>query len=263
MVSLLGIPWDGSSSFMQGAAEGPIALRNALHSPSSNLTTENGINLDNHPALHDQGDISFHTDQAWHETITDTVAGLLAQNHRVMSLGGDHSITYPLVKAYSKQYDNLTILHLDAHPDLYDNFEDNPHSHASPFARIMEAGLASRLVQVGIRTMNTHQQQQADRFGVEVFDMRRWQAYKSVSIQGPVYLSVDLDVLDPAFAPGISHHEPGGLSTRELIEIIQQVAAPIVGADLVELNPSRDINGVTAMTAAKVLKEILGNMLPQ
>ncbi|MEM8486794.1 MAG: agmatinase [Bacteroidota bacterium] len=261
MVSLLGIPWDGSSSFMQGAAEAPAALRTSLHSPSSNLTTENGLNLDNHPTLHDQGNIDFQTGHPWPETISATVAKLLSENHRVVSLGGDHSITYPILKAYSTQYENLTILHLDAHPDLYDNFADKPLSHASPFARIMENGLASRLIQVGIRTMNAHQQQQADRFGVEIFDMQNWQAYKSLSIEGPVYLSVDLDVLDPAFAPGISHHEPGGLTTRELISIIQNIPVPIVGADLVELNPSRDINGVTAMTGAKILKEILGNML--
>ncbi len=253
MVSILGIPWDGSSSFMQGPAKAPAAIRAALHSPSSNLTTENGINLDNHPALQDSGDVAFTADKPWLTHIEEAVAGRLAQNHRVVSLGGDHAVTYPVVKAYGQHYSNLTILHLDAHADLYDNFEGNKHSHACPFARIMESGLASRLIQVGIRTMNAHQQQQVERFGAEVFDMRTWQDYKSLAIEGPLYLSVDLDVLDPAFAPGISHHEPGGLTTRELIQIIQDIPVPLVGADIVELNPTRDINGMTAMTAAKVL----------
>lgn len=246
---------------MRGPAEAPAAIRAALKSQSSNLTTESGINLDNHPDLHDSGDIPFSTDKPWLAQIEEEVSRLLAQNNRVVSLGGDHSITYPVIKAYGQHYSNLTILHLDAHADLYDNFEGNKHSHACPFARIMESELASRLIQVGIRTMNAHQQQQAERFGVEVFDMRTWQNYKSIAIEGPLYLSVDLDVLDPAFAPGISHHEPGGLTTRELIQIIQDIPVPLVGADIVELNPTRDINGMTAMTAAKVLKEILSNML--
>ncbi len=261
MVTLLGVPWDGSSSYLQGAALAPTAIREALHSPSSNLTTENGINLQDHPKLQDHGDIQFSASTPWNETVEQETTSLLVDNHRVLALGGDHAITYPLVKAHHAKYGELTILHLDAHPDLYDDFEGNPYSHASPFARIMESGLARRLIQVGIRTMNAHQKQQAARFGVEVFDMQHWEGYQSLTLESPVYLSVDLDVLDPAFAPGISHHEPGGLSTRELLHIIQHLPVPVVGADIVELNPTRDINGVTAMVAAKVLKEVLGNML--
>ena len=121
--------------------------------------------------------------------------------------------------------------------------------------------MASRLIQVGIRTMNPHQQAQAERFGVEVIDMRAWQPGLQVNLHGPVYLTLDLDVLDPAFAPGVSHHEPGGLSTRDVIRLVQGLRAPIVGADIVELNPGRDPIGITAMAAAKLLKEIAGSML--
>jgi arginase family enzyme len=152
-------------------------------------------------------------------------------------------------------------LHLDAHPDLYDELEGNRYSHACPFARIMEEDLVVRLVQVGIRTMNPHQRAQAERFGVEVIEMRDWPPGPVFDFDGPVYLSLDLDVLDPAFAPGTSHHEPGGLSTREVLGLVQNLRAPIVGADIVELNPVRDPVGITAMAAAKLMKEVLALML--
>jgi arginase family enzyme len=126
----------------------------------------------------------------------------------------------------------------------------------------MEKGLAQRLVQVGIRTMNRHQKEQVERFGVEVIEMKDLERANSIEFVAPVYISVDLDAIDPAYAPGVSHHEPGGLSTRELIRIIQSVRAPkFVGADIVELNPERDPLGITAMVAAKVLKEIAARML--
>ena len=125
----------------------------------------------------------------------------------------------------------------------------------------MEENLVTRLVQVGIRTMNPHQRAQAERFGVEINEMRDWQPGTVIEFDGPVYLSLDLDVLDPAFAPGTSHHEPGGFSTREVLGIIQNLRAPVVGADIVELNPVRDPLGITAMAAAKLLKEVLALML--
>lgn len=150
----------------------------------------------------------------------------------------------------------MNILHFDAHPDLYDEFDGNPLSHASPFARIMEAGHARRLVQVGIRTLNRHCQEQAQRFGVEIVPMRDF-APNAVPIpEPPLYVSIDLDALDPAFAPGVSHHEPGGLSVRDILSVLHRVPGPIVGADVVEYNPARDVNGMTAVVAAKLIKEL-------
>ena len=129
------------------------------------------------------------------------------------------------------------------------------------FARIMERRLAQRLVQVGIRTLNAHQAQQAARFGVEIISMRHIEKLAGLSFDGPLYISVDLDVFDPAFAPGVSHHEPGGMSVRDVLNVIQSVRTPIVGADIVEYNPVRDEHGRTAMVAAKLLKEIAAAML--
>lgn len=211
--------------------------------------------------MSDAGDVPLSAGPRARDEIESAVAEVLAGGWRPLALGGDHSVTYPLIRAMSRSYPALTILHLDAHPDLYDEFEGDRFSHACPFARIMEEGLASRLVQVGIRTLNPQQRRQAQRYGVELIDMRSWEAGVRPRVEGSVYLSVDLDVLDPAFAPGVSHREPGGLSVRDVLSILQQLSGTLVGADVVEYNPRQDIGGVTSVVAAKVVKEIAGRML--
>jgi agmatinase len=173
-----------------------------------------------------------------------------------VSLGGDHSVTVPIVKVLAVAHGPLEILHFDAHPDLYDDFRGNRRSHASPFARIMEAGLARRLVQVGIRTLNRHQREQAARFGVEIIPMSDFSLGAVPRLHAPFYVSIDLDGFDPAFAPGVSHPEPGGLTVREVLAVIARQSATLVGADIVELNPDRDVNGLTAVLAAKLVKEL-------
>jgi agmatinase len=246
---------------MRGSALAPHRTREALHCGSSNLCAENGIDLGAEPRFRDLGDLELTRGTIVLKQIEEAIISFIEQDVYVLSLGGDHAITYPIIKAYSQKYDNLNILHLDAHPDLYGELEGNRYSHACPFARIMEEGLAMRLVQVGIRTMNPHQLAQARRFGVEVIEMRRWNPPITFAFEGPVYLSLDIDVLDPGFAPGVSHYEPGGLSPREVIQIIQSLQVSIVGADIVEFNPKRDTSGMTAMVAAKFLKEIAGKMI--
>jgi arginase len=222
--------------------------------------TELGVDLGTAGAFSDPGDIDLRDADAF-ATIERCVGAVLENGERPVSLGGDHSITYPIVKAFSRRYPELTIVHFDAHPDLYDSFEGNRLSHACPFAQIMEERLAKQLVQVGIRTMNRHQHEQAVKFGVEVIEMRSLPAYERLKVRGPVYVSFDMDVLDPAFAPGISHREPGGMSVREAIAHLHAIEGTIVGADIVEYNPVQDISGITATAAAKILKEILGKMI--
>ncbi|KKL88424.1 hypothetical protein LCGC14_1924810, partial [marine sediment metagenome] len=167
----------------------------------------------------------------------------------------------PILKAFYKIYGQIDVVHIDAHADLYHEFEGDRYSHACPFARIMEDKIASRLVQIGIRTLNTHQKNQAEKFGVEMLEMKNFEINRLPKYDHPIYLSLDMDCLDPAFAPGVSHHEPGGLTTRQLLHILQKINVPIIGADIVEYNPNRDLNGMTAMVAAKVVKEIAAQML--
>jgi agmatinase len=178
-----------------------------------------------------------------------------------LALGGDHAVSLPLLRAYGKAYPGLTVLQIDAHSDLYDERDGDRSSHACPFARALEEGLIGRLVQIGIRTLTPHLRAQAARFGVECIEMRHWRADTPLNLSGPLYVTLDLDALDPAFAPGVSHHEPGGFSTREVLRIIQELPVAPIGADIVELNPVRDPLGITAMLAAKLLKELLAQML--
>jgi len=261
-VALIGILSDANSSFMRGAASAPPAIRRALHGGSANLCSELGIDLKDNPHFVDAGDHRVADDRESFLAIESVIGKILDRGAMPLVLGGDHAITYPVLKAVCSVHGAVNILHFDAHPDLYADYEGNPYSHASPFARIMENGLCKRLVQVGIRTLNGHLRTQAGRFGVEVHEMRSLDLDAiGMDFEGPVYISFDLDALDPSCAPGVSHHEPGGLSVRDVLHIIQRLPNGIAGADIVEYNPRRDINDMTAMVAAKLLKEFAGRML--
>ncbi|MDA3789287.1 MAG: agmatinase [Desulfobacula sp.] len=260
-ICILGIGFDQNSSFQKGASLAPNRIRESYFSESSNLWSEKGLDLGSVKHLYDLGNIDFKIGMDDFNHITNSVKAVLDQRNHLICLGGDHSITFPVIKAYAQKYDCLNILHLDAHPDLYDSLEGNIYSHACPFARIMEKKLAKRLVQAGIRTMTGHQREQAQKFGVEVKEMKdgiNW--LDDLEFDGPVYLSLDLDCLDPAFAPGVSHHEPGGMTTRQVIDIIHRLKGKIIGADIVEYNPDRDLGSMTSMVAAKLLKEIIARI---
>ncbi len=265
MPTLLGIPFDANSSFLRGPSHAPAKIREALHCDASNSWSESGVDISAPAAYTDAGDLQLHDSKLKvaqdFAMIDEAIEKLLANGAQPVSLGGDHSITYPILKAFSRHHPSLTIAHFDAHPDLYDQFEGDRLSHACPFARIMEEHLAKRLIQIGIRTLTKHQREQAEKFGVEILQMSRLPACDQLKIQGPVYVSFDLDVLDPAFAPGISHREPGGMTVREAIAHLHAIEGTIVGADLVEYNPEQDVAGLTATVAAKILKEILGKMI--
>lgn len=260
-VTILGIPYDESSSFLRGAALAPRRIRDAFLSGESNTSTESGRDLNLETRLVDGGDLALSGKSMAIDEIERQAKARLQNSEALLALGGDHSITYPLLRAYTGQFSQLNLLHFDAHSDTYDEFQGDRFSHACPFARIMEEGLVSRLVQIGIRTLTPHQRQQVARFGIEVVEMKDFSPDLRIDFQGPVYLSLDLDALDPAFAPGVSHHEPGGLSTRDVLRIIQRLNAPLIGADLVELNPIRDVSGITAAAAAKFVREISDRML--
>ena len=261
--TLIGVPYDASSSFLAGTAQAPPLIRQALHSDAGNSWTEGRIDLSLPGALDDAGDLALANvrGEADRLAIEDGIRAVLERGGRPIVLGGDHSISYPVLRAIRAWHSRLTILHVDAHADLYDVFEGDRYSHACPFARIMEEGLATRLVQMGVRTLDPHQRAQAARFGVEIIEMKDWRAGLELALAGPVYLSLDLDALDPAFAPGVSHQEPGGFNTREVIDALLTLKANLVGADVVEFNPRRDVGDLTANLAAKLVKEIAGLML--
>jgi agmatinase len=252
-ITLLGIPTDQHSSFLRGPAQAPSAIRAALASPHGNAATECGLEIGHDLLLVDAGDVAIAEDDGDDDRIRAAVAACAG---RIIALGGDHAISFPVVETLAARYGAFDILHFDAHPDLYDELDGDRRSHASPFARIMEGGHARRLVQVGIRTLNRHCREQAARFGVEIIEARHLRDDWRPRFERPLYVSIDVDALDPAFAPGVSHHEPGGMSVRQIVNILLDLDVPIIGGDVVELNPTRDVNGITAVVAAKLVKEL-------
>jgi arginase len=260
-ISLLGIPHDDNSSFMKGPAEAPPLIRKEFHSDAYTSWSEAGFDLSVPSRIVDHGDIRFDSGGDPWDLIERGVERALESGDPLICLGGDHAVTHPIMRAVRRRHAELTIVHIDAHPDIYHAYEGNPRSHTSPFARIMEERLADRLIQIGLRTINDHHREQFRRFGVDVIEAGRVGQAPSLNLAGPVYLSMDMDALDPAFAPGVSHREPGGLSTRQVIDLIHAIDQPIVAADIVEYNPHCDISNLTALAAAKLLKEIAGMML--
>ena len=257
-VRLIGLPTDSHSSFLRGAAAAPPLVRAALRSDHSNMAAESGLELDVDIAVEDAGDLPLEESEQDPERISDAARRSAESGAVSIFVGGDHMVTFPIVAGLADVHGPVNILHFDAHPDLYEDFGGDPLSHASPFARIMERGFAKRLVQVGIRTLNSHCREQVKKYGVEVIEMRDFAPDRVPVQEAPLYISIDLDALDPAFAPGVSHHEPGGLSVRDILAVLHRVQGPIVGADVVEYNPARDINGMTATVAAKLVKELCG-----
>lgn len=255
-IIIQGINWDTKSSFQKGPAKAPDLIRKALHSDSMNLCTENGVTIENNTVT-DKGDFIIKD----YFDITLTTKKHINAETKVFSLGGDHSVTFPIIKAFNEYYPKLDILHIDAHADLYHDYDGDPYSHACPFARIMENGFAVKLVQVGIRTLNPHQAEQAKKYDVEIHEMRNLNLDTIPKFNNPLYISLDMDGFDPAFAPGVSHHEPGGLTSRQVINLIQSIDSEVVGADIVEYNPDRDFQDMTAYLAAKMMKELLGKMM--
>ncbi|XP_057455377.1 arginase, mitochondrial-like isoform X2 [Lotus japonicus] len=275
--SLLGVPLAHNSSFHQGSAFAPPWIREAIWCDSTNSTTEEGMDLRDPRVLTDVGDIPVQEirdcgvdDNRLMKVIGEAVKLVIDEDPlRPIVLGGDHSISFPVVRAVSEKLGGpVDILHFDAHPDLYHDFEGNYYSHASPFARIMEGAYARRLVQVGIRSVTNDVREQVKKFGVEQYEMRTFSRDRHLlenlklgeGVKG-VYVSIDMDCLDPAFAPGVSHHESGGLSFRDTMNILQTLQGNIVGGDVVEYNPQRDtVDNMTALVAAKFVRELAAKM---
>ena len=287
----------------------PVADHAANEELATVLAREQDMTMPSAYNVIDLGDLEFDKEderdpEVFFNSIVELATMLNAKNITPITLGGDHAITYPLFYGLAtsarKNIGHIdsgsttggdwveegddgessilpAIVHFDAHPDMYPDFEGNKYSHASPFARIMESKLTSKITQYGIRCGNVVQnnflrdypfvdQVTMDQFHAMTPSERERSIYNAIrhsrhtsELRAKTYLSIDIDVLDPSFAPGISHHEPGGMSTRDLLHMIQSIPnnTHFMGADIVEYNPSRDVNGVTAMVAAKILKEVI------
>ena len=150
MISIIGVPTDINSSFISGASKAPSIIKNQFNSNATNKFSENGCDLETMDKWIELGNLNIENQDKVFELISDTIQKELMDDKYCISIGGDHSITYPILSAYNKFFPKINIVHFDAHPDLYENFEDNPFSHASPFARIMENNLAKSFFNLDI-----------------------------------------------------------------------------------------------------------------
>ena len=257
-VTLLGFSWDASSSYARGAAHGPAVIRTVLRTDASSPYSLNGTDTTQAVTAEDFAGLPTEAGEA-RMAIEARVAEAL-ETGAPLSFGGDHSITYPILRAMRARYGKLNILHIDAHTDLYDEFEGDRYSHASPFARAFEDECVNALVQVGLRSVGPNERRFGESRGAVMLGADELDAIPFEKLTAPLYVSIDLDGLDPAFAPGVSHPEPGGLSTREVLSILKQLPTAPIGADIVEYNPERDVGLATAHVAARLAKELIATM---
>lgn len=275
----LGVPWDVSSSYRRGSAKAPDKIREATSGDLYNPYTEIYVDIINKWQIFDGGNVQFpsHDVIQARDEIFKTLKPLYnaIKDTKFLFIGGDHLITFfcihSLVKLGVFQDRTVGILYFDAHPDLYEHYEGNRYSHACVLRRIIEETPIDpkNVIQVGIRAGTPEQREFSNKYGITTIyckELRRkGMEETSYLIQDfsqtvdQIYLSVDLDILDPAFAPGLGNPEPAGLSIRELVDLIQELAGlPIVAFDIAEYCPVFDNSNITAFAAAKVIKEILG-----
>ena len=274
-VAMLGIPYDGGVSYRTGARFGPRAVREQ----SSLIRPWNPV-LKVHPferlRVADCGDVDVVpiSIERTHEAIERKIDVVLAAGARPLSIGGDHSITLPLLRALARRHGPLAVVHFDAHPDTWDEYFGSKLFHGTPFRRAIEAGAIDpkRMIQVGIRGPLYGPEDFAyhDEHGIEVVRIEAikerglpWAAERLARLRGmPLYCSFDIDACDPAYAPATGTPEVGGLSAWEALSLVRALAGTtLVGADVVEVCPPYDGPGqITSLLAANLAFEILGVM---
>lgn len=259
-VVVIGLPTSRNSSYLRASPDAPARVAAAVLREEGNPYAENGVDVSNRSVVKYLGALALETDDEF-ERIRRVSREAFGLGKLPLFIGGDHSVTYPVIAGLHDVHGPVDIVHVDAHPDLYDELDGNRLSHASPFARILEHGYGRSLTQYGIRTLTPHQREQVTRFGVTCHEMRTHRQWPRPRTSGPVYVTLDLDALDPAFVPGVAHQEPGGLSVREVLDVLGWIDAPVIGGDVVEYHPSRDIQGTTAILAAKLVRELAARMV--
>lgn len=271
-VGVLGVPFDSGVSFRPGARFGPSAVREASRLLQG-YHQFHGIEPFGAQQVADLGDVTanpFNIAEAI-DAIEQAARAWIAEGTRLVAIGGDHTIALPLLRAVTGVHGPVALLHFDAHLDTWDTYFGAPYTHGTPFLRAHEEGLLLRdhLCHIGIRAP-LHEpgdlvRDESIGFGIiSAFDVAN-RGVAAVIEQlrdriggAPVYVSVDIDVLDPAHAPGTGTPEVGGLTSRELLQILRGLSdLDIVGADVVEVAPAYDWAGITAIAAAQVVYEMV------
>ncbi|MXQ53032.1 agmatinase [Shimazuella alba] len=260
---LYGMPMDWTVSFRPGARFGPARIRESslVHEEYSHYLERELTEI----KYYDAGDIplAFGNPEKSIQQIGDFVSQILALEKVPIGMGGEHLVTWPVVEQVAKKYPDLAVLHFDGHADLRTDYEGEIYSHATPLYKISQLIGGENVYQFGIRSMTKEEVAYTKTAGIHFFPFDVLDPLQQVlpTLAGrPVYITIDIDVLDPAHAPGTGTPEPGGITTRELLSSIHAIAksdVEVVGADLVEIAPAYDPTEKTPITAAKIIREML------
>ncbi|MDA8312200.1 MAG: agmatinase [Actinomycetota bacterium] len=272
-IAVLGAPFDGGTSYRPGARFGPVAVRTASRNIRPAYHPELGISPLHHVQVVDAGDVPANPFQLTVaiDQIRDHAREVLANGSRLVTIGGDHTVALPLLRAVHERHGPVALVHFDAHLDTWDTYFGSPVTHGTVFRRAFEEGLLieDRSVHVGTRgpVYDALDLRDDAAFGfqiVRVGDIDRVGLAETVATirrrvgDAPVYLSVDIDVLDPAFAPGTGTPEMGGMTSRELLHLLRGLEGmALVSGDVVEVAPAYDHAEVTALAAATIVFDVI------
>ena len=258
---IIGVPFDSTTSYHSGARLGPIVVREASFGFEKYNTV---FNKDLTATFYDFGDVNVVPGncQKTCQIVEDTVNELLTLNLKPITIGGEHSASIGVIKALSEKYEKLTVIHLDAHRDLAFEFIGEKYSHATVMRRAHEAGVD--LVQIGIRSSSLDEEEFIkSTYNIQTFknrDVHRHMdaiEYYLSNIEGPIYISIDMDVFNPAIAPNVGNPTPGGLFVHDIETILETLCRKdVVGLDVVE-TASNELGDPTAVVAAKIIYDFL------
>jgi len=262
---ILGCPYDGSASFRPGARFGPSAIRRAswgieTYSPYLNQDLSQ-------LSIHDMGDLELPPGEKKIslDLIRKAVRKILSGNKFPILLGGDHLITLPIVEELVQNYPRLQIVHIDAHTDLREEYLGESASHSTVMRRLIDHIGEGRLFQTGIRSGTEEEFKLARKMkSIVPFDSSSLSSMVKRIRNRPVYITLDLDVIDPSLLPGVGTPEPGGLMFQELISLLKKLQPlHVIGFDIVELTPDYDPTQVSSVTASVILREMILAFCPK
>lgn len=268
-ITIVGLPYDGAVCYRKGAAKGPDAIRKvSIEIPPVLETGEVLRGL----VIRDDGNLPFGKNFVAAFPKLEKEVEARAARSFVLTLGGDHSVVIPVHRAFSKRAtEKIGLIFVDAHTDLSDTFDGSSYSHACPLRRTMEADrfdpkktvlVGTRCFEMaGLQFIQENEMKMVPAYEVAERGMKAVadEIVKQLADMQNVYLSIDIDALDPAFAPGTGIPDAGGLTTRDVITLIRRLhPLPIVGADLVEVAPPLDLSDITSFAALRIITEIFG-----
>lgn len=256
-----GYPYDGTACFRKGSALAPDEIRKHSYNFETYLL-ELGVDITD-VSMNDWGNIEIVSDQQKNEAaVEDIVSKIVNSNKFPIGLGGEHSLTPPAVKALHAKYPTLAVVILDAHLDFRKEYENNPLSHATVTRRVTDIVGIDKVRPMGIRSVSQSEISEARSIGLNFLEsgwteLREYLSDVIEDLEGPIYLSLDMDAIDPAFAPGVGTPEPLGMTPYEVIQTINFFSDRIVGFDCVEVCPPHD-NGNTSALAARLIRHLVG-----